>query len=106
MQRRACRSARRLVVAAALATLGLAGTTSSARSATTFCVGGGPGCFATLQAAIAHYASGGKGPLKADQLNGFTLSGSETADLVAFLDSLTDTAFVSNPAFGDPRKEE
>jgi cytochrome c peroxidase len=63
------------------------------------------GSVPTLEAAIAHYASGGKGPLRAEQLNGFTISAAETADLVAFLDSLTDQAFASNPAFSDPQKK-
>jgi len=63
------------------------------------------GSIATLQSAITHYASGGKGPLKAPQLKGFAISESEVADLVAFLNSLTDTTFVSNPAFGDPLKK-
>jgi cytochrome c peroxidase len=62
------------------------------------------GSIATLESAITHYATGGKGPLKAPQLKGFAISETEVADLVAFLNSLTDTAFVSNPAFGDPEK--
>ena len=62
------------------------------------------GSVPTLEAAIAHYASGGKGPLRADQLKGFTLSAAETSDLVAFLNSLTDTTFVTNPAFSDPHQ--
>jgi cytochrome c peroxidase len=61
------------------------------------------GSVPTLEAVIAHYASGGKGPLKAPQLEGFAISSSDVADLVSFLNTLTDTAFVSNPAFGDPR---
>jgi hypothetical protein len=36
----------------ALAVLGVAGTSSSAQSATTFCVGGSPGCYVTIQAAL------------------------------------------------------
>lgn len=60
------------------------------------------GSIPTLEAAIAHYAGGGKGPLRADQLKGFTLSAAETSDLVAFLNSLTDTSFIANPAFSDP----
>jgi cytochrome c peroxidase len=62
------------------------------------------GSIPTLEAAIRHYATGGKGPLKAPQLNGFAISDAEVADLIAFLNSLTDTAFVSNPALGDPNK--
>jgi cytochrome c peroxidase len=63
------------------------------------------GSIATLESAITHYATGGKGPLKAPQLKGFAISETEVADLVAFLNSLTDTTFVSNPAFGDPVKK-
>jgi cytochrome c peroxidase len=63
------------------------------------------GSIATLESAITHYARGGKGPLKAPQLKGFAISETEIAELVAFLNSLTDTTFVSNPAFGDPVKK-
>jgi cytochrome c peroxidase len=62
------------------------------------------GSVPTLEAAVAHYASGGKGPLRAEQLTGFTLSTTETSDLIAFLTSLTDTTFVTNPAFSDPHQ--
>ena len=61
------------------------------------------GSVSTLDGVIAHYEAGGRGPLKAPQLKGFTLSSSEADDLVAFLESLTDTAFVTNPAFANPR---
>jgi hypothetical protein len=46
------RSVRRVLAGVALAVLGVAGTSSSAQSATTFCVGGGPGCYVTIQAAL------------------------------------------------------
>ena len=49
-------------------------------------------------------SAGGKGPLKSPELKHFTLSPSETGDLVAFLESLTDQTFVSNPAFAEPRR--
>jgi len=62
------------------------------------------GSVPTLEAAIAHYASGVKGPLRADPLKGFALSAGEVSDLVAFLNSLTDTTFVTNPAFSDPNQ--
>ena len=60
------------------------------------------GSVPTLDAVVAHYEAGGKGPLRAPQLKGFTLSSSEADDLIAFLESLTDTAFVTNPAFAEP----
>lgn len=61
------------------------------------------GSIPTLEAAIAHYASGGlKSPLKSPRLKGFTLSGTESADLVAFLNSLTDQEFLTNPEFAAP----
>jgi cytochrome c peroxidase len=60
------------------------------------------GSLPTLDAVIAHYESGGRGPLKAPQLNGFALSSTEADDLIAFLVSLTDTSFVTNPAFANP----
>jgi cytochrome c peroxidase len=33
---------------------------------------------------------------------GFTLSGSEKADVIAFLQSLTDEEFLTDPLFADP----
>lgn len=63
------------------------------------------GSVPTLEAAIAHYASGGvRSPLKSPRLKGFTLSGTDVADLVAFLHHLTDREFLANPAFADPRR--
>jgi cytochrome c peroxidase len=41
--------------------------------------------------------------VKSEHLKGFTVSRRDTADLVAFLESLTDQEFVKNPAFGPPR---
>ena len=63
------------------------------------------GSIPTLQAAIAHYASGGRGPLRADQMTGFTISSSESADSIAFLNGLSDTTFITNPALSDPAHE-
>lgn len=61
------------------------------------------GSVPTLDAAIAHYASGGKtSPLRSDQVRGFRLENTEHADLIAFLNALTDTSFLTNPAFADP----
>lgn len=48
------------------------------------------GSLPTLRAVLAHYMRGGP------QLAPFTLSDSEQADLLAFLDSLTDRTFVSD----------
>jgi cytochrome c peroxidase len=65
------------------------------------------GSILTLDSAIAHYASRGvESPLRSPRLKGFTLTRLETADLVAFLNSLTDTDFVTNPAFADPRSRK
>ena len=61
------------------------------------------GSLPTLDAVVAHYASGGtQSPLKSDRVNGFAISAAETADLVEFLKSLTDQAFLTNPAFAAP----
>jgi len=67
------------------------------------------GSVATLREAIAHYAAGGRSagegadnPLKSPFMIGFRLSDAEIDDLLAFLESLTDEAFLSDPAFADP----
>ena len=73
------------------------------------------GSVPTLSAVVDHYAAGGRtiteGPyagVGADHPNrslfvpGFLISGAEREDLLAFLESLTDEAFLSNPAFGRP----
>lgn len=69
----------------------------------------------TLSEVLDHYAAGGrtitsgpfagdgsKSPLKSDLLIGFTLTAQERQDLLAFLESLTDAAFLANPKFQDP----
>ena len=62
------------------------------------------GSIPTLRAAVAHYASGGlASPYKSERVAGFTLTADQTDDLVAFLNSLTDSAFLANPAFARPR---
>ena len=60
----------------------------------------------TLDAVIAHYAAGGRkrGPLTSPFLPGFQLSADETADLKAFLESLTDRDFLGDPRFSNPWK--
>ena len=61
------------------------------------------GSVATLEDAILHYATGGKpSPFRSDRVQGFLMSADEKADLVAFLQSLTDQRFLSNPAFAAP----
>jgi len=61
------------------------------------------GSIATLKDVIAHYAAGGRSARpKSDKVRGFTISASETDDLVAFLESLTDHKFLTNPALSNP----
>ena len=72
------------------------------------------GSAATLDEVIDHYAAGGRtvsgehagngalNPFKDSLVKGFSLSASERADLLAFLDSLTDERFLLEPAFSDP----
>lgn len=73
------------------------------------------GSIATLAEVIDHYAAGGRniveGPLAGDgRLNPnksplvreIPLTAQDKADLVAFLESLTDEAFVRDPKFGPP----
>lgn len=73
------------------------------------------GSIATLEEVIDHYAAGGRiltdgphagigreNPYKSSFLTGFTLTRQECADLLAFLHSLTDEAFLIDPRFGDP----
>lgn len=64
------------------------------------------GSLETLDAVIDHYARGGAGsPLQDPRIHGFTLDAGERADLIAFLESLTDDAFVREPRFSDPLAE-
>lgn len=73
------------------------------------------GSMKTLDEVLSFYAAGGrsiasgpakgdgtKSPLKSPFVKGFTLSADERADLLAFLDSLTDTAFTTDPRFSNP----
>ena len=63
------------------------------------------GSIPTLEGAVAHYASGGRqSRFKSPRLKGFTLSATEIADLVAFLNALTDREFLTNPDFGRERE--
>ncbi len=68
------------------------------------------GSIATLSEVVDHYAHGGRArkeaskqnPFQSEFVRGFTLTAQEKADLLAFLESLTDTAFLSDPAHADP----
>lgn len=68
-----------------------------------------------LNAVLDHYAAGGRtirsgpyagvgsrNPHKDLVIHGFTLTKRERADLIAFLRSLTDESFLTNPALADP----
>jgi cytochrome c peroxidase len=57
-----------------------------------------------------HYAEGGRAgggpnPRRSPFIQGFEISDQEVSDLIAFLDSLTDDAFVRNRAHADPWPE-
>jgi cytochrome c peroxidase len=73
------------------------------------------GTIPTLGAVVAFYAAGGRNvtsgpnagdgrtnPHKDPLITRITLTSAEQADIVAFLRTLTDTGFVSDPAFSDP----
>jgi cytochrome c peroxidase len=71
----------------------------------------------TLDDVLDHYAAGGRtiehapnagngslNPYKDPLIRGFKLSAQDRADLIAFLQSLTDEEVVHDPRFGDPRR--
>ena len=73
------------------------------------------GSIATLREVIEHYAAGGRtiedgehagigseNPYKSEFVPGFIISEEEITDLLAFLETLTDENFLTNPAFSDP----
>lgn len=73
------------------------------------------GSIATLSDVVRHYAAGGRvitsgpfagdgrlSPLKSGLVRGFAIDEEEIADVVAFLESLSDAGFVDDPAFSDP----
>jgi len=73
------------------------------------------GSMATLDEVVRHYEAGGRlieegehagdgraNPYKSGLVAGFSLTDSERADLVAFLESLTDEAFLTDPRLSDP----
>jgi len=76
------------------------------------------GSVATLREAIEHYAAGGRtiddgpyagvgkaSPLKSPFVQGFQLGDRDKDDLVAFLESLTDRDFLSDPRFSNPWRD-
>jgi len=73
------------------------------------------GSVATLAEVISNYARGGRllesgpnagdgrrSPFKSEFIRGFELSDEERADLLAFLESLTDNAVLNDPAYSNP----
>lgn len=73
------------------------------------------GSIATLEDVLDHYARGGrlikegllagdgaKNPYKSELIVGFSLTAQERQDVIAFLQSLTDWAFICDPRFIDP----
>ncbi len=73
------------------------------------------GSIATLGEVLDHYAAGGRtiasgpnagvgrnNPNKAPSVHGFAMSATDKADLLAFLETLTDSTFLRNPAFANP----
>jgi cytochrome c peroxidase len=61
------------------------------------------GSIGTLKEVIQHYSRGGRPrPEKSGRVSGFAISAAETDDLIAFLESLTDQRFLTNPAFSNP----
>jgi cytochrome c peroxidase len=62
------------------------------------------GTIPTLEGVLDHYASGGHASrFRSRAVRGFKLSAGERADLLAFLNSLTDERFLADPAFARPR---
>ncbi len=63
------------------------------------------GSMATLSEVLDAYANGGRFPDVAQKdplVAGFYMNAQEKADIIAFLNSLTDEGFLSDPAFSDP----
>lgn len=73
------------------------------------------GSIRTLAEVIDHYAAGGRSiasgenagvgrdnPNKAPSVHGFDITPAEKADLISFLESLTDSTFLKNPALSNP----
>lgn len=73
------------------------------------------GSIATLEEVVRHYMAGGRvieqgalagdgrrNPNKNGLVSGFQITDQEIADLIAFLESLTDQHFITNPQFSNP----
>jgi cytochrome c peroxidase len=61
------------------------------------------GSIKTLEEVINHYNNGGSEHFNKDSMiHPLNLSEAEKKDLIAFLNSLSDTSFIHNPAFGSP----
>jgi cytochrome c peroxidase len=61
------------------------------------------GRLATLEAVLDHYSSGGvHSPQQDELIRGFPLSQQDRADLLAFLQSLTDEAFLHDSLYANP----
>jgi cytochrome c peroxidase len=73
------------------------------------------GSIASLSEVIDHYAAGGRtidsgaargvgrdNPFKDPLIHGFEITDQERKELMAFLESLTDHVFITDPAFADP----
>jgi cytochrome c peroxidase len=73
------------------------------------------GSIDTLEGVLDHYAEGGRtiasgpnagvgseNPYKSELIRGFELTDEERADVIAFLESLTDEEFLTDPRFADP----
>lgn len=76
------------------------------------------GSIATLEEVVRHYEAGGRliesgpnagdgraSPNKSGFIVGFTLTDQERADVMAFLESLTDPSFLTDPRFASPWPE-
>ncbi len=65
------------------------------------------GSIETLEEVIEHYGAGGRAdtPHADFQMTQFNLKPDEMADLVAFMEALTDESFLSNPDFTNPWAE-
>ena len=62
------------------------------------------GSIPTLGEVIGHYASGGlNSPVKSPRLKGFPITTAEVQDVIAFLNSLTDQEFLTDPRLGPER---
>jgi cytochrome c peroxidase len=75
------------------------------------------GSIATLEGVLDHYSAGGRtitdspnagdgsrNPNKDPLIRGFKLTSRDRADLIAFLESLTDEEIIHDPKFGNPRQ--